>query len=353
MKRLILILTVLIALVAMSGCDLLTQTTDENSGDGNEADGGGDEADGGGDEANAEGDVTIRIDLTELTDQGTDIGSVQAEITNSSGSAFTRSLTVNESESSASGLFEGVSQGEWSVTITVYDASNSVIGTGTAVLNVSAGENQTVSVDLEPGTGSDSSETGSVELVVVWAPTGSLDLDVTWEEPAGGSSFLWEAGDGLSSWTLGGNNDGTGSVTIDNLGRLRFQVDFDAARHVTTPELDLRNRTVDIRFTVINGSGYSAMGILRLNSDTSYSVGNSFVGSYLIERDTTYYLRTEFDAAGNYTRRLSTSAFGNSDVRLYTGSTSADGLTNRSVRIGMNNSHNASTTLRVDYVEVR
>jgi hypothetical protein len=179
-------------------------------------------------------------------------------------------------------------------------------------------------------------------------PTG--DYNDTPDEPT--VLFLWEQGDGLSPWTLDGNGQGVGSVEIDAGGRLSFQVDFDALRDVRTPSYDLRNSTVDIRFYVTNGTGYSAMGIANLDSATSYSVGNEFAGSFLIRRDTVYYLRTEFDSQGNYTRLLSTSGFGDDNVRRHTGSLTEAQVSDRIVRIHMNNSHNASTNLKVEYVEV-
>ena len=142
MKRLILILTALIALIAMNGCDLLNQAADQT---------------------NEEGDATIQASLTQLTNQDTTIASVQAEITHSSGTTLTEELT--RSDDSASGVFEGIAEGEWSVTIRAYDSSDNVIGTGTGVLNVSAGDNSSFSVTLEPGSGSDSTETGGTGTI--------------------------------------------------------------------------------------------------------------------------------------------------------------------------------------------
>lgn len=173
------------------------------------------------------------------------------------------------------------------------------------------------------------------------------------EEPTNDVLFSWEQGDGLSPWTLGGNDQGAGSVEIDGSGRLSFQVDFDALRDVGTPSYDLRNSTVDIRFYVTSGSGYAAMGIANIGSATSYSVGNEFAGSFLVERDTVYYLRTEFDSQGNYQRRLSTSGFGDDNARLYTGSITESQVSDRIVRIHMNNSHDLATNLKVEYVEIR
>lgn len=216
----------------------------------------------------------------------------------------------------------------------------------------------------EPGTDLDSSikqlsvyrwEDFPQQVRVITAPafSGFRTIDLIQTSVGGdttGPLFEWQAGDGLSPWTLGGNNQGVGSVTIDSQGNLLFQVDFDALRSVATPAYDLRGRTVDVQFVVTGGSGYSQMSILQDSSDTAYSVGNSYVGTFLISRDTTYYLRLVFDANGSFTRTLSLSGFGQSDVRQLTGTrTDADSL---AVPIHLANSHNSATTMRVEQVAV-
>lgn len=178
-------------------------------------------------------------------------------------------------------------------------------------------------------------------------------IDPVQQDPPGGTLFEWTAGDGMANyWTPGGNGQGVGSVDTDSNGRLRFQVDFYALRSVSSQEFDMRSRTIDVSFLVTGGGGYSAIGIATTGSSTVYSVNNEFVDSFLIQRDTEYYLRLVFDDSGDYVRTLSTVGFGQSDVRHHTGSLALDVVSARALVLSLSNSHNAATTLLVDYAKV-
>jgi hypothetical protein len=114
----------------------------------------------------------------------------------------------------------------------------------------------------------------------------------------------------------------------------------------------MRGRTLDVSFLVTAGTGYSSAGISAMNSETLYSTNNEFNGSFLIQRDIKYYLRMTFDDFGGFTRSLSEVDFGLSDLRTYSGTVTPDIVATRPIKLHLANSHNAATTLRVDYVRL-
>jgi len=159
-----------------------------------------------------EGDVILQINLSSIVAQGESVGAVQAELSDDSGRSLRENLRVDNVNNTAEGVIQGVAQGEWSITITVYSPSGSVIGVGTGTVSVQSGQNPSVDITLRPGSDS-SGTTGEINLVVVWADTGTLDLEVEWDNSGSGGTGTVQGT--IRDATTG---NGIGGVTVSVQG---------------------------------------------------------------------------------------------------------------------------------------